>query len=299
MSRGRTDDYRYLGSAPDPGPWQQFDRLTTFEQPSLLVHADSSGWHLYASAIPTARHDFRNTRIRISVELRGERETMTTEARNQVLCLVHEWLSGAQPGASAALVDAFDEQFPEDVVERMIARTGTLNDEDLTARVRRTLESGAPSNRGQMGTKRSDSWVGGDTNTTARAEFVHRVRALLDGATGWAVQLNMADVQDVQDLELTSPLAALVGVDIPEGLRHLHPKAWAPTPSPNHGQRRLVMVAVLTAAVVAVAVAGWLIVQRHVQQTPNPAPGCLSASTAGRATQSSPSPGPSSRRATC
>lgn len=282
MSRGRERDYRYLGSAPDPARWREFGQLSAFEYPTLLMHADETGWRVYASAIPTARRDFRNTVIRISLELHGDHEVATAAERDQVLRLVHSWLDGATPGSPTALVSLLDDRLPEADAERLLARTGPDNDDELARLVHGVLDGLEPDRAPHEASPQPGSWVGDVTAGPARNAFLDRVRALLEGGTGWAVQLNLAGSAEIRDLHarLPEPLAALVDERVPEGPADLDPKAATPAPPrrPAKRSRRRALVGAVV-AVAALALLAWILAQRSGQPSPPAAPGSPSPSS--------------------
>lgn len=75
QTRGITHDYAFLGKVPPEYWWSTplYKDATSFEQPSLILERLlDGGWRCFISAIPSARRDRVNTRIRYSLVINGK-----------------------------------------------------------------------------------------------------------------------------------------------------------------------------------------------------------------------------------
>ncbi|OAG75612.1 hypothetical protein Amal_03226 [Acetobacter malorum] len=78
QTRGVAHDYAFLGAAPPDYWWTSplYKDATSFEQPTLILERlRGNQWRCFISAIPSARRDRVNTRIRYSLALCGEGES--------------------------------------------------------------------------------------------------------------------------------------------------------------------------------------------------------------------------------
>lgn len=267
MTRGLGRGYGFLGSAPAEPWWREFGQFTAFEQPTLLIHADNSGWRVYASAIPTTRRDRTNTLIRLSLALEYQRPAVKSPASSDgavpdefvsVLALVRSWLSEERTAAAPKeFAKLLDEEFPTHDTEQFISTAGPANDDEVNRRVRYVLNEWRKKPSRSAGSVdpalvKPDSWFGDVNDEEVRAAFLHRARALLLGDhSGWAVQLNLAGEAEIRSYfeRQHEPLVALLDECVPGGPRELRPKAPTPPVHPRSrtaSRTRVVMVVAVT-----------------------------------------------------
>lgn len=244
MTRGLGRDYNFLGSLPAELWWREFGQLTAFEQPTLLVHSDNTGWQVYASAIPTTRRDRVNTLIRLSLALAGDHPRSAAGPSDgavpdelvSVLALIRSWLDGPSASASEQLATLLDGQFPVGDTERFISTAGPDNDDEVNRRVECVLnqlrdDASRSADGVDPAPGPSDSWFGDVALPEVRAAFFHRTRLLLLGDDcGWAVQLNLAGAAEIRSHfeRQHEPLVALLDERVEGGLSELAPKTVTP-----------------------------------------------------------------------
>ncbi|SHM37288.1 hypothetical protein [Cryptosporangium aurantiacum] len=257
MTRGLTDDYRFLGDAPAEQRWTAFGRLTSFDHRSLLLRGGPDGWWLYLSAIPSVRRDRTDTVIRYTTVLTGA----ASEDTSRVAGLVREWLSqGETPAEPGVLSGLLDEQFPADVVERLL-RPGDAAAETAAEVARRfaavldklDTDDAEPGDSAD----RNVSWLGEARSDRAVDRLVRRAAALLGGAEGWALVLNLANEEDARAWLADQPggeHAVLVTDRLRSEVVEIDPKGLADVAPRRRGHRSpLWWAAVLGGATVALA----------------------------------------------
>jgi hypothetical protein len=279
----RALDYAFLGGAPPQPWWRAYREATAFDHPTVLVRSDGERWAAYLSGVPSARVDAVGTVVRYTLVLDGPCGVADAGC---VTAGVAAWLDDVADGVAGRpgdrLAGALDARFPADDVQRWLVpgdggpTRGTGSDVPpvrrkagpagvaVVAEVRRralaalgSLPPPAPAadERGE--------WIGSVGSSTTRAAFVARVAALVGGAPGRALLLNLVggpdDVTPLRDP--TSPVAVLVETADPDlarptALRPVVEAKKAPTPpaaarslAPLPVAAALVLVAALMVAV--------------------------------------------------
>lgn len=206
QTRGRSIDYGFLGAAPAAAWWTDFSRYTAFENATILINSKANHWKIYVGGVNSTRRDRSNRIIKYTIVMEGSAAS-SSEHKKLALGIVSAWLEDIGSDNPSGLVgQAFDEQFAEEVVERlMIARRGHSREVDdrLRAALRSLAESplelvegrGAAYDPVEM-----DSWVGGVYQKLPRALFVHRAKTLLHGGCGGAFFLNSLSEQEAGGL---------------------------------------------------------------------------------------------------
>ena len=67
----RATDYAFLGGAPPEPWWRAYRDATAFDHPTVLVTSDGAGWAAYLSGIPSSRVDAVGTVVRYTLVLDG------------------------------------------------------------------------------------------------------------------------------------------------------------------------------------------------------------------------------------
>jgi hypothetical protein len=240
----RATDYAFLGGAPPEPWWRAYRDATAFDHPTALVTADGARWAAYLSGIPSARVDAVGTVVRYTLVLDGPCGAPDAAC---VAAAVGAWLDDVDSG-SRHLAAALDARFPLADVERWLAADAPA------AEVRRRALAGlaalpaVPDAADEPG-----DWIGAVAAPGPRAAFTARVGALVDGAPGRALLLNLAGgPDDVQPLlDPASPVAVLVESTDPQLTRctALRPVVEAKKAVPPPSGRRAGTVAAVGIAV--------------------------------------------------
>jgi hypothetical protein len=214
MTRGRSRDYGFLGDEPAAEWWSACRAFSSFERPTLFVEGlgcptkGEAAWRAYLSAIPSARRDRVNTRIRYTLVF--ESEPQGEAAAPWLVDTITAWLeeiAGAVATEKNRLSARLDAAFPETLVESADA------DGDVQGRLTEALAA-LGSTRGPAGEAEPEDpaylfWLGKSESPAARAALAARVRALLDGSIeGRALVVNLAAVGDAAVLSGDSPSCA-------------------------------------------------------------------------------------------
>ena len=231
----RATDYAFLGGAPPEPWWRAYRDRTSFDHPTVLVTSDGAGWAAYLSGIPSTRVDAVGTVVRYTLVVDGPCGAADAAC---VPATVGAWLDdvaaghGDRPGGRLAA--ALDARFPADDVQRWLAPAAT--DEGRTrprgsneGHFRRTGDVASHSPAADEVRRRAlaalaslpvpptaadepGDWVGAAGAPAPRAAFTARVAALVDGAPGRALLLNLlGEAADAQPLlDSASPVAVLL-----------------------------------------------------------------------------------------
>ena len=212
----RATDYAFLGGAPPEPWWRAYRDATAFDHPTVLVTSDGAGWAAYLSGIPSSRVDAVGTVVRYTLVLDGPCGAADAAC---VPAAVGAWLDdvaaghGDRPGGRLAA--ALDARFPPDDVERWLRpaarRTGPPDGRARCGGARWPALAALPAVRRLRRTSRATGSAP-SAPPAPRAAFTARVAALVDGAPGRALLLNLlggaADAQPL--LDPASPVAVLV-----------------------------------------------------------------------------------------
>ena len=217
----RATDYAFLGAAPPEPWWRAYRDVTAFDHPTVLVVSDGAHWAAYLSGIPSFRVDAVGTVVRYTLVLDGPCGAADAGC---VPAAVGAWLDdvaaghGDRPGGR--LATALDARFPPDDVQRWLGPAAT---DDGHARPisrapaadevrRRALAALASLPVPPTAADEPGDWVGAAGAPAPRAAFTARVAALVDGAPGRALQLNLlGEAADAQPLlDPASPVAVLL-----------------------------------------------------------------------------------------
>ena len=106
-TRSLDRDYAFVGPPPADPWWDAYAPFSAFEYPTLLFEYVEAQWHLFLSAIPSARRDRVGTRIRYSLVLRG-----TPSEAEALDALLAAWLADPER-LDGPLARALDAQFGE------------------------------------------------------------------------------------------------------------------------------------------------------------------------------------------
>jgi hypothetical protein len=257
-AHARSLDYDWLGGRPGHRWWEKYKTHTFFEHRTLIVEGDGSAWRLYASALPSARHDAVGTEIRHAVVLEGDVSEESGRAETfRVL--------------GAALLDpdkvglGLDEQLDEDFVTRCLSEPGDYAD-DVDGRLSRAFAALSsreidpePMGKGEVawgGTESPDGLIG----------LARRAAAMITGAsTGVAALLNLVHPSDLP-LGLAEDGSAALLVDGSTDSWRSIPKA-KPEPGPSSyqspGNRTfLIKLGLVLLGLVAAGVIGYLLYRR-------------------------------------
>jgi hypothetical protein len=217
----RATDYAFLGGAPPEPWWRAYRDATAFDHPTLLVRSDGAAWAAYLSGIPSARVDAVGTVVRYTLVAEGPcgvaDDTCVAAAAAAWLDDVADSAEG-RPGSR--LSGALDTRFPLADVQRWLTpdATGRLT---VAAEVHgralaalATLPAPAPVTNADT----DSDWIGAVAAPATRAAFTARVAALLAGAPGRALLLNLVGGPDdvAPLLDPASPVAVLVESSDPQ-----------------------------------------------------------------------------------
>ena len=196
---GRTTDYAFLGPAPERLWWLGDPGLkTAFEGPTVVVRR-AGGCQVYVGGIPSGRvdhQDRRRIRFNLVFDDAGWGEGVADGAgvgEDAVLGLLAAWLADAAEEPVGRRVQAvLDGEFTEAVVEDLLARPGAGSGEEVRRRLGRALGrleaagDGAPAGGAVPG-----RWFGSLRDPDARRRFLGHAAAVLAGAGGEALLLNL------------------------------------------------------------------------------------------------------------
>lgn len=274
QTRGRTRsaDYAFLGAAPAQAWWRAYSGYTTFEHPTILLQSDGGRWEAFLSGIPSKRCDAVGTTIRFTLALSG-----TGSTAGPVLALVGAWLADLVDGGNVVGAE-LDAAFPEPDVERLLTHPGEHTATDAAARIldavarvhaahqarpRPTPVADAPITGDDQDTvDESGDWLWTLEQPTARAAFLERAEAILDGDPGRALVLNLVGTpSDLGALRADPRPMAVLGVDLGPArvpLPHEVAPALAESspgkaPAPSAGTARRIRTQ-LGAAIVVIAI---------------------------------------------
>lgn len=238
----RAADYAFLCGAPPRPWWRAYGNATAFDHPTVLVASTGADWAAYLSGIPSARVDAVGTVVRYTLVLEGPCDDRSVADR--VPAAVATWLddvAGGLAGRPGRLSAALDTRFPPDDVQRWIDTDAPIPPAcDLTPLSepgRRVLDALASLDPPADAEDLPGDWCGAAGAPAARAAFVARVAALVGGARGRALLLNLVggpdDLAELRDP--ASPLAVLVestarGLARPVPLRPVVEAKKAPAP---------------------------------------------------------------------
>jgi hypothetical protein len=225
----RHHDYDFLGLAPAQPWWRDFGNVNTMERPCLLCVRDSRGLRVFLSGMPSSRVDTVGTLIVYSLVLEdpgkpGEpaagAEPATSDSDAELAQrLIAAWTQAIPAhGADRTLSDALDEAFPIGFVESSLTARSEEAADEAEQRVRAILAklpSVNPAEVTEPGPGASPPvparWIAGIGQPSARAAFLSRTTAILDGEDGQAHVLNMvADGTQASDLLPASRTAVLM-----------------------------------------------------------------------------------------
>ena len=217
----RAADYAFLGGAPPEPWWRAYRDATAFDHPTLLVRSDGAAWAAYLSGIPSARVDAVGTVVRYTLVAEGPCGTADGAC---VAAAAAAWLDDVADAAAGPpggrLSGALDPRFPPADVQRWLGPDSSGRDtiaaevHERTLAALATLPPPAPVANADV----ASDWIGAVTAPAARAAFAARVAALLAGARGRALLLNLVGGPDdvAPLLEPTSPVAVLVESSDPQ-----------------------------------------------------------------------------------
>jgi hypothetical protein len=217
----RATDYAFLGGAPPEPWWRAYRDATAFDHPTLLVRSDGAAWAAYLSGIPSTRVDAVGTIVRYTLVAEGPCGVADDTC---VAAAAAAWLDdvadAAQGRPGSRLSGVLDTRFPPGDVQRWL--TPDVTDRPTVAAevhgralaALATLPAPAP-----VANVDTDSdWIGAVTAEATRAAFSARVTALLAGAPGRALLLNLVGGPDdvAPLLDPASPVAVLVESSDPQ-----------------------------------------------------------------------------------
>jgi hypothetical protein len=260
----RAADYAFLGGAPPEPWWRAYRDATAFDHPTVLVDSDGARWAAYLSGIPSSRVDAVGTVVRWTLVLDGPCGTPDAAC---VPAAVGAWLDDIADGhgdrPDGRLSAALDARLSAADVERWLPvpderparRTGSDERHSRTDRgsgevQRQVLTVLAALPAPAVVSDEPGDWIGAVAAPAPRAAFLARVGALVGGATGRALLVNLvggpAEAQPL--LDPGSPVAVLVESTDPQLARctALRPVVEAKkAPAPRAGAAVAVGLAVL------------------------------------------------------
>lgn len=220
----RAADYAFLGGAPPEPWWRAYRDVTAFDHPTVLVTSDGARWASYLSGVPSSRVDAVGTVVRWTLVLDGPCGAPDAAC---VPAAVGAWLDdvAAGGGPGGRLAAALDARLPAVDIERWqsapderpVRPTGSDERHSRTDRGSGEVRSRvlaalatlpAPAHAGDE----PGDWIGTVAAAAPRAAFVGRVAALIHGAPGRALLLNLVDgpAEAQALLDPVSPVAVLV-----------------------------------------------------------------------------------------
>jgi hypothetical protein len=180
----------------------------------VLVLSDGAGWAAYLSGIPSSRVDAVGTVVRYTLVLDGPCGAPDVAC---VTAAVAAWLDDIAGGhgdkPDGRLAAALDARFPAADVERWLAGSAHDTGHPVGDEVRRRTSAALAALSAPTSTPdEPGDWIGAIGAGEPRAAFVARVAALLGGAPGRALLLNLVGGPDDARplLDPASPLAVLV-----------------------------------------------------------------------------------------
>ena len=222
QTRGRTNDYAFLGDMPSDHWWTKYREFTAFEDPTILVHSDGPTWKVCLSGIPSSRKDRVGTTIRYTLVLEGSQsEERSCSAAYES---VATWLSDvANAGSQNTLQRELDSEFPEEFVEQTIIRHDSKPfGGDIANKIEKALlgllkrpnaiekEPSISPNNEEAGHL---SWVGALEKPRPRKIFLKRVQGLLNGQVGRALIMNLVESVDEARTIVYQGLPAVVLIE--------------------------------------------------------------------------------------
>jgi hypothetical protein len=247
----RSTGYRYLGAGPAQSWWRhRYGRRTAFEYPTILVEHDADGWRAYLSGMLSSRSEPGGSTNRVTLVIEST-EPAGGDERELVLRLVAAWVQDTAADASR-LQEALDDVVTEEVVTRLYAACGPGEVQALVEKVGAEL---GPVDLG--GADPGPSWIAPVRSAAGRAAFLRRVDALIGGATGAAVLVNLVDDGESYARRESEPETAVLVLD-PDGRLPDEPAPLAkkdhrpPAPAPPSGRlHRIPVLLVLSLLVLA------------------------------------------------
>jgi hypothetical protein len=250
----RATDYAFLGGAPPEPWWRAYRDTTAFDHPTLLVRSDGAAWAVYLSGIPSARVDAVGTVVRYTLVAEGPCGVADNAC---VVAAATAWLDdvadAAAERAGGRLSGALDARFPPADVQRWLtpdtpgraAVAAEVHDRALAALA--TLPAPVP----VMDADGDSDWIGAVAAPAARRAFTARMAALVAGAPGRALLLNLVGGPDdvAPLLDPASPVAVLVESSDPR-------LAWPAALRPVEAKKAPKPSSRVTAATGAAAAAG-------------------------------------------
>lgn len=212
-----SDDYRFLGCAPQETFWRKYAEYTSFERPTAILLSRDAVFKLYLSGIASARRDRTKTPLRYTLVLEGACRTEAAETALFAFAAFVGDLAEHKPGplSLGSLGRALDEAFPEAFVEQALAamRGAEAPAEsplsEVSARVERALAS-LPEATPLASLNLRFFW-GGRGSELARAELVgYADRLLITGEAGLALIVNLASRDHLMSLGGDEPSCAVL-----------------------------------------------------------------------------------------
>jgi hypothetical protein len=190
-TRGRAQDYQFLGSAPTRRWWLEY-RGTSWEHPTVIVHSRGSRWEAYVGAIPSGRSDHIGRTIRFNLVFAGE---AGEPAGDQIVVpLLQGWLD-LVTGKDEILRKALDADFTEERVEDWLARPnlGDERDQAIMTWAQKCLGDRKPQPARQFETQ-AGRWLGSAADVQAQDEFLTHAAGIMRGdVPGRALVLNYVE----------------------------------------------------------------------------------------------------------
>jgi hypothetical protein len=206
-TRGRNNDYQFLGEEPEQSWWRSYANFTSFEEPSALLRADGHQWSLYLSAIPSARRDRVSTPIRWTLAAEGMCGPQTQS--ELTLDLLTTWLNNCE-----SVGDLLDKLLPESTIENWFQsqqdplpfQTSMLSQQATTY-----LQTFSYS-KSALGPSIPQSWVGSIHSQSCQRAFLHHAESLLGGSLhGLAGVLNLLrNVEEIVPSQFDEPTLAIL-----------------------------------------------------------------------------------------
>ncbi|MBX6167214.1 MAG: hypothetical protein IRY84_06205 [Thermobispora bispora] len=232
-------DYDFIGVSPDRFWWRYYQKneWTDVEKAVILAESDDDGWRIYLQGLESRRRDYDNTVIMFGVVLSAPRnEPLDSRERAFVLGLVARWLADiAEPTEYAVGAQRLDELLSAEEADRLCAERGTEAAERAEEIVRVAFAEFATDVPASPDMKYV-SWIGDISDPRARAAFLARIAAFVDGTRGRALVLtHVENEHDVTGLlaQRTGGVAVLAARKSRTpftGVRELAGKGTTPRP---------------------------------------------------------------------
>ncbi len=207
QTRGKLIDYGFLVESPKDSWWRNYDELTSFEHPTLIIERIDDYCHIYLSAIPSERKDQVQTIIRYTLAIELDDKSNV----DAFLRLVSIWLdevaqADKNRSIKSKIGSLLDKLFPEEKVEELLTKEQKTSEfvedmENILTNFINDIVDISTTEKEIMDTDKYKVWWGGVGNEKSRQTWILLVDKLLrNEIKGKALLLNLAEANDLEHL---------------------------------------------------------------------------------------------------